>query len=73
MILVVDEKHDSENEHKDTPEINEKVDLEPKQIDNKSIVEQSAISTIEDNVTTINESDLNNDDLGKYFKHLVDT
>lgn len=66
MILVVDEKHDSENEHKDTPEINEKVDLEPKQIDNKSIVEQSAISTI-------NESDLNNDDLGKYFKHLVDT
>lgn len=70
---MVDEKQESEKENKDTSENNVKVDLEPQQTDDKLIVEQSAITTVEDNVSSIKENDLNNDDLGKYFKHFVDT
>lgn len=66
MILVVDDEHENEKEHEEITEIDEKVDIEPKHTD-EIIVNQSATTAVEDDVVTTKDSDLNNDDLGKYF------
>lgn len=66
MILVIDDKDESEMKQVETSL--PVVDLDTKPIDEKVIIEPTAIITVEDNVTTINNSDVNNEGTGK-FEH----